>query len=72
MDLDLQNNVIWQPSFAGGVTNFQVAFDRNFVINMINTKVTDKDQRNLNDLAIELLKIKNPPYQFYHDSLLVD
>jgi len=68
---NIENKIVWQPIYRPGMFEFEVVLDRNFAMEMINTKTPVKRQNHMNDLATELLKLTANPYQFYRDSCFV-
>ena len=75
MDLEFLTNLIWQPSFPSSSAEFRVAFDRKFMLEMLNTKTTDKKQTDFNQTTIQLLshlKLSKRPFQFYEDTWFVN
>jgi hypothetical protein len=68
---NIENKVIWQPIYRPRIFEFEVVLDRDFVMEMLNTKTSIKRQNYVNDLAAELLNINKNPYQFYRDSCFV-
>lgn len=72
--MDLIEKLVWQPIIYSGQTEFQVAFDRKFVIDMMNAKLTDERQINFNKLANNFFpnfKLPIAPYKFYENTCFV-
>lgn len=68
---NIENKIIWQPIFRPSMFEFEVVLDRDFAMEMVNTKIPAKRQNEMNDLAAELLNLTTNPYQFYQDSCFV-
>lgn len=72
--MDLIKKLVWQPILYAGQSEFQVAFDRNFVLEMMNTKLANDRQIQFNKLANEFFpnfKLPIMPYKFHENTCFI-